>query len=337
MKDVRLEVIVQHNRCSLPYLSPGRNTITVSVDDPQQLGDNKLAVTYAYSLGFRDWTYEDFADRGYEVARGHKAHWSDRITTVQRVFSAGDLPATFTIDCPTPGDKQAVYPRMHFIRREILASGQEPAAQPDGALEATIRENEELKTLPYPFHMGTDKPPVKIVRPTKPNRFPLVCSHVVDYENNVYENHWIKTRPKVNEWWIMLIGGGLPELPEPREIARASVCLPVTMTHVKANVRVGILSLQKPFEKNQPYAEQNFGGILSSSVLPKQESPGPAKYYKFDVTRYLKDVSAGDAQHHGFAIKVIPDRSVDDGWTVRIDVTKDESTYLEIDTYQPTD
>lgn len=31
------------------------------------------------------------------------------------------------------------------------------------------------------------------------------------------------------------------------------------------------------------------------------------------MTRYLKDVSAGDTKHHGFAIKVIPDRSIDDG------------------------
>ncbi len=36
----------------------------------------------------------------------------------------------------------------------------------------------------------------------------------------------------------------------------------------------------------------------------------------------------------GFAIKVIPDRSVDDGWTVRIDITKDEPTYLELEVYK---
>jgi hypothetical protein len=107
------------------------------------------------------------------------------------------------------------------------------------------------------------------------------------------------------------------------------------MTHAKANVRVGILSLQKPFEKNEPYAKQDFGDVLSSSVLPTQQEPGPAKYYKLDVTRYLKEVSTGDAKHHGFAIKILPDRSIDDGWTVRIDITKDEPTFLELEVYQP--
>jgi hypothetical protein len=336
MKDVRVEVIVQHNRCSLPYLSPGRNEITVSVADPKQLGKNNLAVTYAYSLGSRDWSYEKFADRGYEVARGHKAEWSDQVTAVQKVFTAQDLPATFTIDCPTPKDKQVVYPRMHFVRREVFSPGQKPTPLPQGALEPSIGQNEELKPLPYPFHMGTDKPPVKVVRPTTTTRLPLACSQVVDFENNVYDNHWIKTRPKVDEWWIMLVGGELNDLPQPGDIARAHVCIPVTMTHPKANVRVGILSLRKPFEMDQPYAKQDFGGVLSSSVLPKQASPGAARYYKLDVTRYLKDVSDGDAKHHGFAIQVLPDRSVDDGWTVRIDITKDEPTYLELEVYRPT-
>jgi len=334
MKDLRVEVIVQHNRCSLPYLSPGRNEITVSVADPKQLGQDHLAVTYAYSLGSRDWSQEKFADRGYEVARGHKAAWSDEVTVVQKVFSAKDLPATFTIDCPTPKDKQVVYPRMHFIRREVLSPGQKPMPLPQGAVEPTVGKNEELKTLPYPFHMGTDKPPAKIVRPTKTTQLPLSCSHVVDFENNVHDNHWIKTRPKVDEWWIMLVGGELNDLPKAGDIARAAVCIPVTMTHSKANVRVGILSLRRPFEKDKPYAKQDFGGVLSSSVLPKQQEPGPAKCYKLDVTRYLKDVSAGDTQHHGFAIKVLPDRSVDDGWTVRIDITKDEPTFLEMDVHQ---
>jgi hypothetical protein len=335
MKDVRVEVIVQHNRCSLPYLSPGRNQITVSVADPKQLGENELAVTYAYSLGSRDWSHEEFADRGYEVARGHKAQWSDKVTAVQKVFSTRDLPATFTIDCPTPKDEQVVYPRMHFIRREVLSPGQKPMPLPEGALAPIVGHNDELKTLPYPFHMGTDKPPVKIVRPTKTTQLPLACSHVVDFENNVYDNHWIKTRPKVDEWWIMLVGGGLNDLPKPGDIARAAVCIPVTKTHAKADVRVGILSLQKSFGKNVPYAGQDFGGVLSSSVLPRQQEPGPAEYYKLDVTRYLKDVSAGDAKHHGFAIKVLPDRSVDDGWTVRIDLTKDQPTFLEMEVYQP--
>ena len=35
------------------------------------------------------------------------------------------------------------------------------------------------------------------------------------------------------------------------------------------------------------------------------------------------------------ATKVLPDRSVNDGWTVRIDITKDEPTFLEMKVYRP--
>ena len=38
----------------LPYLSPGKNTVTVSVADPEALGNNRLVVTYAYRLGSRE-------------------------------------------------------------------------------------------------------------------------------------------------------------------------------------------------------------------------------------------------------------------------------------------
>src|SRR5690606_10939756 len=44
---VRFEGVVQNNPGALPYLSPGRNAITVSVADPAALGDNSLVVTYA--------------------------------------------------------------------------------------------------------------------------------------------------------------------------------------------------------------------------------------------------------------------------------------------------
>ena len=48
---LKLEVIVQNNPCALPYLSPGKNAVTVSVADPGALGNNRLVVTYAYRLG----------------------------------------------------------------------------------------------------------------------------------------------------------------------------------------------------------------------------------------------------------------------------------------------
>jgi len=67
--------------------------------------------------------------------------------------------------------------------------------------------------------------------------------------------------------------------------------------------------------------------------VPKQAAAGAAKYYKIDVTRAIKQLAAGEAKFHGFCIRTIPNRGVDDGWTTRIDITKKEVTYLEMEAY----
>ena len=158
---LQMEILVQHNRCALPYLSPGANKITVSVADPKQLGDNRLVVTYAYATGYRTRSYEQIADRGAELGQGHFAEWSKTPTVVQKVFAAKDLPATFAINCPTPKDKYPVYPRMLFLRREIIAPGSKPIPLPKGAVEPKTGPGDELKTLPNPFLVGIAKPPKK--------------------------------------------------------------------------------------------------------------------------------------------------------------------------------
>ena len=158
---LKFEVIVQNNPCALPYLSPGKNTVTVSVADPAALGKNKLVVTYAYRLGSRDWSMEQLCENGYEIARAHHAKWSDAVTCVQKIFTAKDLPATFGIDCPTPKGQYPVYPRMMFLRREVLAPSSAPLPLPQGAVAAKVGPNDELMSLPSPFLIGTKPPPVK--------------------------------------------------------------------------------------------------------------------------------------------------------------------------------
>ena len=151
---LKLKAIVQNNAGSLPYLSPGRNTIAVSAADPQALGDNKLVITYAYRLGSRAKSFEQLCDEGKEIAKAHNAAWDDQITCVQKAFFAKDLPATFTIDCPTPKSRYPVYPRMLFIRREIIAPSSLPSPIPIGAVEARPGQPDELIELPNPFLTG---------------------------------------------------------------------------------------------------------------------------------------------------------------------------------------
>ena len=130
----------------------------------------------------------------------------------------------------------------------------------------------------------------------------------------------------------MLVGGRLEGLPRAKAIASARLCIPVTMSHPKANVKVGALSLNRPFEKGEAVEGKDLGKVLGTAVVPKQAEPGPAKYFKVDVTRYVKTV-AGGARFNGFALKVLPDRNVDDGWTVRIDVPKEQEVYVELEVY----
>ena len=67
--------------------------------------------------------------------------------------------------------------------------------------------------------------------------------------------------------------------------------------------------------------------------VPKQAAAGPARYYRIDVTRAVKAVAAGEAKFRGFCIRTIPNRAVDDGWTTRIDITKEQVTCIELVTY----
>ena len=59
LKSLRIEEIVMNNAGVLPYLSPGKNKLSVTVADPKALGENKLVVTYAYAPGYRDKSFED--------------------------------------------------------------------------------------------------------------------------------------------------------------------------------------------------------------------------------------------------------------------------------------
>jgi hypothetical protein len=159
LRALELEAVVQCNRCALPYLSPGKNRVAVAAADPRELGDNRLVVTLAYRTGFRSKSYEELADAGAELARAHAAAWSDKPTVVQKVFAARDLPATFEVDVPTPKGKYPVYPRMLFLRREVLAPGSRPLPLPEGAEMAKPCAADELPTLPNPFAVGRVKPP----------------------------------------------------------------------------------------------------------------------------------------------------------------------------------
>ncbi|HWG47352.1 MAG TPA: hypothetical protein VN688_31605 [Gemmataceae bacterium] len=334
LRSLRLESIVQCNRCALPYLSPGKNKITVSVADARELGDNRLSVTYAYETGFRSKSYEGLVDAGAEVARAHYANWSAKPTVVQKVFTAKDLPATFEIDIPTPKGKYAVYPRMLFLRREVLAPGSKPLPLPEDAETPKASATDELQTLPNPFTVGITPPPPRVIRPTTKRTIPLPVSHAVSRDGKVQANHFLKW--KEGETWVMLLAGDLKDLPPARDIAAARLVFPVVRGHGKAATKVGVTVLTAPVQVNKPYDFKNLGEIAGTVIVPRQPGESdyrPAKTFAVDITGAVKRITAKEASYRGFGLRVVQDRSVDEGYIVRIDLPSDAQPKLELDIY----
>jgi hypothetical protein len=159
LADLRLSAVLQNNPGALPFLSPGKNRVSISVENPKALGKNRLAITYAYKLGHRSKSFDQMYDEDKEIAKGHNAAWDDFVTYVHKEFTENDLPATLIIDCPTPKGQYPVYPRMMFVRREVLAPGQVAEYVPASSRQAGTGAIEELPSLPSPWLAGTQVPP----------------------------------------------------------------------------------------------------------------------------------------------------------------------------------
>jgi len=340
LTSLRLEALVQNNPGSLPYLSPGKNVVTVSAANPAALGGNKLVVTYAYTKGYRNKSFEQLCNEGKEIAKQHNTVWSQKPTVVQKVFTAADLPAKFEIDVPTPRDKYPVYPRMLFIRREVIAPNSAPQPLPQDAVEARLGPDEELKTLPNPFLIGSQTPPQRIVRPTKTITLELKAGHFVSRSGDLPATDfikWPKTAQEKVEPMAFLIGGDLKGLPSLKDLAAARLVFPAVRAHPEAPTKVGAVVLKTAFAAGQQYDFANLGDVVGTVVVPRLSAGdadwSPPKKFRVDVTRAMRAVASGDADFHGFALRVVPDRGVDESWTVRIHIPRKPRIYLEIDAY----
>lgn len=335
LQNLNIQAVVQNNPFALPYLVPGKNTITVSVADPKALGGNKLVVTYAYRPGFRRKSYEQLFLEGKEIGRGHDASWDKSPTVVQKTFTARDLPARFEIDVPTPKDRHPVYPRMLFIRREVLAGNQQPLPPPEDAHEAKVGPGDELKTLPNPLRVGTQPPPARIQRAVKTVKLDLTSGPFVTRSGQVAAGdalRWPKNNQEKVDAVAYLVSGELMGLPPLKDLAAARLVFPALRGHDKAPAKLGATALQAPAVSGQRYDFTKLGDVLGTTTVPMGDWGAP-KEFKLDVTRALRSIITGDAKFHGFALRVVPDRGIDDGWTVRVQLPKDPKIYLEVDVY----
>jgi len=331
---IELTSVVQHNQEALPYLAPGRNKVTISADDSKPLGKNRLVVTYAYCLGSRSATPEDVFDRGAEIARAHYASWSSTPIVVQKTIDR--LPASLEIPVPTAKGKQPVYPRMLFLRRELLAPGQKPMAVPSPPSQPKVGPGQVLATLPDPWRIGAEPPPKMAKRPTKSEIRPVLRTAYVSKTGEVYEHQFVKWLKDNSNAWILLADFDVKELPDLKSLAAARLVLYVHESHNRAPMQAAAVLLTAPFESGKPYDFAKLGKTVGSTIVQQGNGPGapfkPPRRYEIDVTAAVRAWSRGEARH-GLAVRIVPNRGVDDGWTVRFTPAKEKPVELVIERY----
>jgi len=134
----------------------------------------------------------------------------------------------------------------------------------------------------------------------------------------------------------VIFDGDLKALPAGK-LAAARLVFPVISGHNKASGKVGAVFLPGPIEKGKPLDFKSLDTLAGTTTVPMQ--PGatpeykPAKAFEIDVTRAVKAIASHEMPFHGIALRIVPDRGVDDGYTVRCTVPPTEKAYLDVDVY----
>jgi hypothetical protein len=331
---IELVSTVQHNQEALPFFAPGRNRITITADNPEALAGNRLVVTCAYCLGHRDQTPEAMFDRDAEIARAHYAAWSATPIVVQKTIDR--FPATLDVPVPTPNDKQPVYPRMVFLRREVLSHGQEPMSTPAAPSTPRVGPGEFLAEVPNPWLIGTGKPRTADARPANAAVVPVARTSYVSKQGEVFEHQFIKWLKDNSNAWILLADFDLGELPELKSLASAKMVVYVHEAHNEAPMQAAAVALDAPFESGKPYDFSKLGRTAGATIVQRGSGPGapfvPPRRYEIDVTSAVRAWIRGEPRC-GLALRIVPNRSVDDGWTVRFTPAREKPVELVIATY----
>ena len=334
LRGLTVETIVQHNQEALPFLAPGDNKITVTAANPEALGKNRLVVTYAYCRGARDRTPEEVLDRDAEIARAHYAAWDSTAIVVQKTFTR--LPAVFEIPVPTPKDKQPVYPRMVFLRREVLAPGQEALPVPAAPSEPKVGPGEVLAKLPNPWTIGAAPPPKRDDRPVEKVTLAPTKLNYVSKQGEVFSHQFIKWLKDNSDAWVLLMDFDTGKLPDPKKLAGAKLVVYVEEAHDKAPMQAAAVMLDAPFTPGEGYDFSKLGQTAGFTIVARGNGPGapftPPRRCEIDVSRAVRAWARGEP-NHGLALRIVPNRGVDDGWTVRFTPPKEKPVELVVETY----
>ena len=111
--------------------------------------------------------------------------------------------------------------------------------------------------------------------------------------------------------------------------------VPVTQGHNKAAGKLGAVFLNQPAQAGKACNVKELGETAGTAIIPQQPEDAPeyrpAKRFAIDITRKVKAVASGEMKFNGLALRIVPDRGTDQGYTVRCDVSPTDKIYLEVD------
>jgi len=97
-------------------------------------------------------------------------------------------------------------------------------------------------------------------------------------------------------------------------------------------MQAAAVSLRAPFELGKPFDFSKLGNRIGWTVVEKGAGPHhpfiPPKRYEIEIRRWARG-----EQGHGLAVRIVPNRGIDDGWTVRFTPAKEKPVEFEVATY----
>jgi len=142
--------------------------------------------------------------------------------------------------------------------------------------------------------------------------------------------------PFSSDAWILLLDFDTTNLPDLKSLASAKLVFYVHEAHDKAPMQVAAVALDAPFEEGKPYDFSKLGQTLGWTIVQRGNGPGapfvPPRRYEIDLTRAVRAWSRGEP-FQGLALRIVPNRGVDDGWTVRFTPNREKPAELVIARY----
>ena len=152
-------------------------------------------------------------------------------------------------------------------------------------------------------------------------------------EGEVAENHAVRWPKDGKGAWVLLAGFDPAGLPDAAHFRSAKLVVNVTEAHEKAPSQAAAVLLDAPFTPGQKFPFAALGQTVGTATVGKGEATpfATARPYEIDVTAAVRAWIKGK-KPDGLAVRVVPNRGIDEGWTVRFTPDKQQPVELRITT-----